>query len=303
MTGLVDGGVLLLDKPVGWTSNAALGRARRLLGGVKAGHTGTLDPFASGLLPVTVGEAGKFSRYLLDADKRYEAHLKLGFISSTGDPEGAITATGGSVPSSRTVLDQVLLGFMGDLDQIPPMHSALKQQGVPLYELARKGLEVPRAPRRICIHTLDVLAWSGGDELVIDVRCSKGTYIRVLAEDIGRALGCGAYLTELRRTEVGPMNISQAIELSDFEQLQPGERTLRLLPPATLLAALPRIEIDGKTARDLLSGKHPGFVGNATGELQAWAVEGIFIGVVRASGDGPTKRLAPVRMMSPSVLP
>jgi tRNA pseudouridine55 synthase len=302
MTGSVDG-LLLLDKPVGWTSNAALGRARRLLGGVKAGHTGTLDPFASGLLPVTVGEAGKFSRYLLDSNKRYEARLKLGYASTTGDPEGICSATGGPLPTSRAVIERVLDGFRGEQDQIPPMHSALKQQGVPLYELARKGLEVPRPPRRICIHSLVMLAWSGGDEVVIDVCCSKGTYIRVLAEDIGRSLGCGAYLTGLRRTEVGLLNIGQAIELAELEQLPPEERLHRLLPPATLLAALPRIDIDLKTARELLNGKHPDFTGDAAGEAQVWAAGSIFVGVASVQSGGSAKRLTPVRMMSPSVLP
>lgn len=303
MTCAVPAGVFLLDKPVGWTSNAALGRARRLLGGVKAGHTGTLDPFASGLLPITVGEAGKFSRYLLDADKRYIATLKLGATSTTGDPEGDVASTGSALPPTRAEIDRVLESFVGDQEQVPPMHSALKQQGVPLYELARKGLEVPRAPRRICVHSLELLTWERPEELVVDVLCSKGTYVRVLAEDIGRALGCGAYLTALRRTAVGPFKIGQAIDLQRFEAIGPEARSAVLLPSADLLSELPRVELDRRAARDLLDGKHPLISGQAEGELQAWGPGDVFLGVARAVKVPPGRHLVPVRMMSPTVLP
>jgi tRNA pseudouridine55 synthase len=304
MTAPALSGVLLLDKPLGWTSNAALGRARRLLGGVKAGHTGTLDPFASGLLPITVGEAGKFSRYSLDADKRYEATLKLGAISTTGDPEGVVSATGKDLPGELPAVEGVLRAFLGEQDQIPPMHSALKQQGVPLYELARKGLEVARAPRRIHVHALNLLDWRERDTLKVDVHCSKGTYVRVLAEDIGRALGCGAYLTALRRTAAGTLHVSQAIDLKELEMLEPDQRPDRLLPASLLLTALPRVDLDGRSARDLLDGKHPAaadIVGE--GEVQAWGPGEVFLGVAKAVRGAAGKRLVPVRLMSPFVLP
>lgn len=299
----VVGGVLLLDKPVGWTSNAALGRVRRLLDGVKAGHTGTLDPFASGLLPITVGEAGKFSRYLLDADKRYEATLCLGAVSTTGDPEGSVTQTGLPLPANRHAIEQALRGFMGEQSQIPPMHSALKQQGVPLYELARKGLEVPRTPRQIHVHGLSLLEWTGECMLVLDVHCSKGTYVRVLAEDIGRALGCGAYLTALRRTGVGPFSIRQAVDLKGFECLTLAERRAQLRPPESLLSGMPRVDLDRQSARDLLNGKHPQVTGVSLGEVQAWGPDSVFLGVARVSQAGAGNYLIPARLMSPSVLP
>lgn len=303
MTSTVLAGVLLLDKPVGWTSNAALGRARRLLSGAKAGHTGTLDPFASGLLPITVGEAGKFSRYLLDADKRYVATLRLGATSTTGDPEGEVTLTGAPLPATQAEIERVLKSFLGDQEQIPPMHSALKQQGVPLYQLARKGLEVPRAPRRIRVHSLGLQSWNSADELVLEVLCSKGTYVRVLAEDVGRSLGCGAYLTALRRTAVGPLTIEQAIDLKELEAIEAGARSGRLLPCADLLASLPRIQLESRAARDLLDGKHPLFFGQAKGELQVWGPGNVFLGVARALEDLNGARLVPVRLMSPTVLP
>ncbi|MBL8518239.1 MAG: tRNA pseudouridine(55) synthase TruB [Betaproteobacteria bacterium] len=304
MTGAFPGGVLLLDKPIGWTSNAALGRARRLLGGVKAGHTGTLDPFASGLLPITVGEAGKFSRYSLEADKRYEATLKLGQTSTTGDPEGEVSATGATLPSDPAKVERVLHSFLGEQDQVPPMHSALKQQGVPLYELARKGLEVPRMPRRIQIHAIQLLDWSERDTLRVDVRCSKGTYVRVLAEDIGHALGCGAYLTALRRTAVGVLSIGQAIDLEGFDRVAAEQRLHRLLPASVMLSNLPRVDLDSRAARDLLDGKHPEVMDvNAVGEVQAWGPHEVFLGVAKVARGMAGTRLVPVRLMSSFVLP
>lgn len=303
MTGPIAGGVLLLDKPVGWTSNAALGRARRLLGRAKAGHTGTLDPFASGLLPITVGEAGKFSRYLLDSDKRYVATLCLGATSTTGDPEGAVSPTGRPLPSHREQIENVLKSFLGEQYQTPPMHSALKQQGIPLYELARKGIEVPREPRRIQVRTLELQDWQGSAELAVAVHCSKGTYVRVLAEDIGKVLGCGAYLTALRRTAVGPFDVGQAIDLKDFEAMGEPERWQRLLPCATLVAGLPRVELDACAARDLLDGKHPRYSGEAVEEVQAWGPGPVFLGVASVKDTETGRHLKPVRLMSPSALP
>lgn len=303
MTGLPLGGVLLLDKPVGWTSNAALGRSRRLLGGAKAGHTGTLDPFASGLLPITVGEAGKFSRYLLDADKRYLATVKLGEVSTTGDPEGSISFSGPVPELDDLRISAVLSGFLGEQDQTPPMHSALKQQGVPLYKLARQGIEVPRQPRRISIHDLSLVSWDSRDIMTIDVLCSKGTYIRVLAEDIGRALGCGAYLIGLRRTAVGPFRIDQAVDLNTLEELEPSVRASRLLHAGLLLGGLHRVDLDAKTARELLDGKQPLCESSVEGEVQAWGPNSVLLGVATAVRSSQGTRLVPQRMMSPGVLP
>src|SRR5574343_735181 len=194
-------GVLLLDKPLGMTSNDALQKARRLFSAAKGGHTGTLDPLATGLLPLCFGEATKFSADLLDADKTYEAVLKLGVTTDSGDAEGSVVATA-EVNVDATQIADVLRQFTGDIQQIPPMHSALKRDGRPLYELARQGIEVEREARAVTIHRIDLLAFAG-DRLQIRVACSKGTYIRVLAADIGQALGCGAHLAGLRRSGVG----------------------------------------------------------------------------------------------------
>ena len=188
-------GVLLLDKPVGVTSNRALQMARRLMNAQKAGHTGTLDPLASGLLPVMLGEATKFSADLLDADKSYRATVQLGVTTTTGDAEGEVMERR-PVALEPGAIDEVLARFAGAIEQVPPMHSALKRDGRPLYELARAGVEVERAPRSVRIHGLRLVEQSG-DTLVVDVDCSKGTYVRVLAEDIGKALGCGAHLAAL----------------------------------------------------------------------------------------------------------
>jgi len=190
--------VLLLDKPLGLSSNDALQKAKRLFRAEKAGHTGTLDPLATGLLPLCFGAATKFSQVSLDADKAYRATLKLGQTTSTGDAEGEITKER-PVEVHRAALEDACAQLVGEIEQIPPMHSALKRDGRALYEYARDGIEVERAPRRVRIHDIAIVDWHS-DVLVIDVRCSKGTYIRTLAEDIGSALGCGAYLAALRRT-------------------------------------------------------------------------------------------------------
>lgn len=296
-------GVLLLDKPVGWTSNAALGRARRLLGGVKAGHTGTLDPFASGLLPITVGEAGKFSRYVLDSDKRYLATLRLGHVSTTGDPEGEVTVTGVSNALTLSKIEGVLASFLGEQRQIPPMHSALKQNGVPLYRLARQGVEVERPARNIRIHAIRLESWDGSEALIVDVHCSKGTYVRVLAQDIGRELGVGAYLTGLHRIGAGAFGISEAISLAALEEEVPETRLSHLRPASCLVSGLPRVTLDRTDARALLDGKHPETTLTGHGEVQAWGPNDTFLGVAALNTDRGGARLIPVRLMSPNVLP
>lgn len=235
-------GVLLLNKPGGMTSNLALQKARRLLNAVKAGHTGTLDPMATGLLPLTFGEATKYSADLLEADKAYRAVLRLGVTTSTGDAEGEVTGKA-AVEATDEAIDVALSQFRGTIEQVPPMHSALKREGRPLYELARAGIEVERAPRQVLIRSLRRVE-RAGDSLTIDVECSKGTYVRVLAEDIGRALACGAHLTGLCRTRVGPLSLDDASTLAALEAMSPAERRKCLRPVDSLLGSLPRIELD-----------------------------------------------------------
>ncbi len=196
-------GILLLDKPLGLTSNDALQRIKRYYRAAKAGHTGSLDPLATGLLPCCLGDSTKFSAFLLDADKRYRVRVKLGVTTTTADAEGEVVETLPVEGISEERVRKVLLQFMGAIDQLPPMYSAVKHQGQRLYKLARQGIEVERQPRQIQIHALDLLACDP-PEIELDVHCSKGTYVRTLAEDIGRELGCGGHVSALRRTGVGP---------------------------------------------------------------------------------------------------
>lgn len=239
-------GVLLLDKPIGLSSNDALQKARRLFSAAKGGHTGTLDPLATGLLPLCFGEATKFSADLLDADKTYEAVLKLGVTTDSGDAEGAITATAAVNVSAEDVL-KALPRFTGNIQQIPPMHSALKRDGRPLYELARQGIEVEREPRAVTIHALEVLAFAG-DSLTLRVACSKGTYIRVLAADLGAVLGCGAHLAALRRTVVGDLSLQGSVTLAELAALDESERLAYLQPVDALLHTLPVLSVEGEAA-------------------------------------------------------
>ncbi|MDR1647284.1 MAG: tRNA pseudouridine(55) synthase TruB [Zoogloeaceae bacterium] len=245
-------GVLLLDKPEGMSSNAALQRARRLFSAEKAGHTGTLDPFATGLLPLCFGEATKFSADLLAADKTYEAEALLGITTDTGDSEGAITATQ-TVMATAADVAAVLPRFTGDIQQIPPMYSALKREGQPLYKLARAGKMVEREARVITIHALELLAFAL-PRLRFRVRCSKGTYIRALAEDLGKALGCGAHLVALRRTGVGDLTLETARSLSELEHLPEAERPQRLAPVDHLIASLPAVVLGTSAAQRFCHG-------------------------------------------------
>ena len=245
-------GVLLLDKPGGITSNFALQRARRALNAAKAGHAGTLDPLATGLLPVLLGEATKFSADLLDADKSYRARIRLGVTTTTADAEGAIVAER-PVALSRAAVDAVLPRFRGAIAQVPPMHSALKREGKALYTYARAGVEVERVPREVTITRLDVLSLNGAD-LTIDLDCSKGTYVRVLAEDLGQALGCGAHLADLRRTRVGRMTLDRGVALDAFEAMAPEARCAMLLPVDALLQDLGRIDLGAPQAQRFAHG-------------------------------------------------
>lgn len=210
-------GIVLLDKPLGITSNKALQIVKRLFTAAKAGHTGSLDPLATGLLPLCLGEATKVSGFLLDADKRYLATIKLGVRTSSADAEGDVIETRVVENYTEQQIKSAVECFIGDIEQVPPMHSALKVDGQPLYKLAHQGKEIERQPRPVHIFSIDILRFEG-DELDIDVRCSKGTYIRTLAEDIGNELGCGAHLSALRRTESGPFNLNDSVTLEELQQ-------------------------------------------------------------------------------------
>lgn len=246
-------GVLLLDKPQGITSNAALQGARRLLNAAKGGHTGTLDPMASGLLPLTFGEATKFSQMLLDADKCYEAVVQLGVETDSGDADGAVLATH-PVAVGQAQLEAVLERFRGEIEQVPPMYSALKRDGKPLYEYARAGIEIEREARKVTIHALELLDFSG-DQFTLRVSCSKGTYVRSLAMDIGAALGCGAHLCGLRRTRIGVFELDAAVTLAALEACDFEARASMLAPVDALLAVYGRIVLDAEQAQGLLQGR------------------------------------------------
>ncbi len=244
---------MLLDKPGGLSSNAALQSVRRLYSAAKAGHTGTLDPLASGLLPLCFGEATKFSVDLLDADKTYEAEVQFGVTTDTGDAEGEVVERR-PVSVDRSGLETVLARFRGRQQQVPPMFSALKHHGQPLYALARQGIVVDRQPREITIHELVLLDLSG-DRCRLRVTCSKGTYIRTLAEDIGNALNCGAHLTALRRIAVGSLCVTSAVTL-EYLTAQPEEdRAKHLLSLDTLLQSLPAVHLDEADGLRFLHGK------------------------------------------------
>ena len=284
-------GVLLLDKAQGMTSNDALQKARRLFSAAKGGHTGTLDPMATGLLPLCFGEATKFSADLLDADKTYEAVLKLGVTTDSGDAEGLVVATA-AVDVEKEQIFELLPRFTGKIQQIPPMHSALKRDGRPLYELARKGIEVEREPREVCIHTIECLDFTG-DTVTLRVACSKGTYIRVLASDIGQALGCGAHLVALRRTAVGSLSIGDAVTLAELEALDEPKRPSRLQPVDALLQTLPAVHLDEAGAERFRHGNPVPLTSGLIGKIRVYAAD-CLIGV---GEPGPGRLLWPKRLV------
>ncbi len=271
-------GVLLVDKPAGITSTRALALAKRALGSRKAGHTGTLDPFATGLLPLVFGEATKFSRFLIDADKTYLATLCLGATSTTGDTEGKILEGNPATVDIEEIV-AVSKELVGRSTQIPPMHSAIRVQGQRLYDLARQGVEVPRAPRDVRIDFLDIVSFFG-EKLIISVKCSKGTYVRVLAQDIGKKLGCGAYLTELRRTETGGFLVSDAASLPELEAMGPDAARGRLLPAEVLVKSLPRTDLEEREAWAIRNGQvMPADPGWTAGDRALFGPGGKFLGV------------------------
>ncbi|WP_019140392.1 tRNA pseudouridine(55) synthase TruB [Noviherbaspirillum massiliense] len=246
-------GVLLLDKAAGRSSNDALIQAKRLLNAQKAGHTGTLDPFATGLLPLCFGEATKFAQDLLDADKTYETVVHLGATTTTGDTEGDVLART-EVDIGREQIEAVLAQFRGEIAQLPPMYSALKRDGKPLYEYARAGVVLEREARQVHIHALELLAYDAPC-LTLRVICSKGTYIRVLGEDIGKALGCGAHLQHLRRTGVGNLNIAQAVTLDHLAAMTDAERIQALQPVDALLSSFPAVNLPESLAKRFMHGQ------------------------------------------------
>lgn len=272
--------VLLLDKDGGLSSNAAVQIARRLANAQKAGHTGTLDPMATGLLPVCFGDATKFSADLLNAEKGYEARVKLGVTTNTGDADGEVTGTAPTEGITLDMIREAALSFLGEIEQIPPMYSALKKDGVCLYHIARKGGTVEREPRRVRILEIEVSDFDGAS-FTMKTLVSKGTYIRVLAEDIGRKLGCGAHLTALRRTRVGHLTLEGALTLENLRALATPEAVRAKLSPAdTLITKLPRVDLSaedearfllgqrlalglGALARVRVYGPHTGLLGTA----------------------------------------
>ncbi|MES2992909.1 MAG: tRNA pseudouridine(55) synthase TruB [Pseudomonadota bacterium] len=245
-------GVLLLDKPLGLSSNDALQKAKRLYRAEKAGHTGTLDPLATGLLPLCFGAATKFSQVSLDADKRYLATLKLGVTTTTADAEGDVIEAR-EVNVTRTQLQAACERFTGPIQQVPPMHSALKRDGKALYEYARAGIEVEREARAVTIHAMDIISGEG-DTWTLDVHCSKGTYIRTLAEDIGAALGCGAHLSALRRTGSGALTLDGALTLERLAAMSEEERDAALMDADALLADWPVVRLGTEDAGRFLTG-------------------------------------------------
>ncbi len=297
--GLSVNGVLLLDKPTGITSNAALQTVKRLFNANKAGHTGSLDPLASGMLPICLGEATKISGFLLSADKEYRTTCKLGVTTDSGDAEGEIRKTRPLGELTNAQVQEVLESFLGQSQQIPPMHSAIKRGGQPLYKLAHQGIEVEREPRDITIHSLKLLRLES-DELELDVRCTKGTYIRVLAEDIGEALGCGAHVAALRRTGVGALDGHALHTLESLQTIveQSGIHALDelLLPMESTLPDWPEVRLPEDASFYLCQGQAV-FVPQLKdrGWVRLYASDKRFLGLGTVLDDG---RVAPKRLLS-----
>lgn len=287
-------GVLLLDKPLGISSNQALQKAKWLYQAAKAGHTGSLDPLASGLLPVCFGEATKFSHFLLDADKSYRALIRLGITTTTGDAEGEVTSQA-EADMSAVEVARVLEQFTGEIKQIPPMHSALKHHGRPLYEYARSGVEITREARPVTIYSIELCGLENGVAEII-VACSKGTYIRSLAEDIGKLLGCGAHLAGLRRIATGHFKQERAITLEQLENMSLAERDEYLLPTDAAIDNLPKVVLDEDRAFYLMRGQEvwkPGL--NLEGLFRIYTESGKFLGVGEQTSSG---KIAPRRLVA-----
>ncbi len=290
-------GILLLDKPLGSSSASAVARAKRLLGARKAGHTGSLDPLASGMLPICFGEATKFGAQLLDADKTYRVTVRLGERTPSADRESEVCERRELAPYTRDALAAALAGFPRAYAQVPPMHSALKQDGKPLYEYARAGIERERAARDIVIHDMRLLDWSAPD-LSFDVRCSKGTYIRVLAEDLALRLGTIGHLAALRRLEVAPFGSEALWSFADLEAMEPARRYATLLPVDAALSGWRRLELSPDGVIALRQGQPvpiPDGDGCLPGTVRIYAAGLGFLGLGQIEATG---RLLPVRLIA-----
>jgi tRNA pseudouridine55 synthase len=286
-------GILLLDKRLGVSSNQALQEVKRLLNAAKAGHTGSLDPLATGLLPLCFGEATKVSGMMLDDDKRYRVAIRLGVLTDTGDAEGAVLETRPVPEITKAMLDACLQRFTGGIDQVPPMYSALKLNGKKLYELAREGKTVERKARRITIYELKQLDFAG-DRLVLEVFCSKGTYIRSLAEDIGAHFGCGGTVTELRRLQAGVFHITEAFTIEQLKAMDEQEREALLLRVDAPLLALPSVELKETDAGRIRNGQAVSADLAPSGQVRLYHA-GAFLGLGEMRLDG---KLAPCRLFN-----
>lgn len=292
-------GILLLDKPIDMTSNGALQRVKRLFNAKKAGHTGSLDPIATGMLPICFGEATKFSQFLLESDKSYCVVAKLGVQTTTGDREGEVIATQPVIGITASRIEDVMKTFLGDIEQIPPMFSALKHQGRPLYELARKGIEIERKPRSVKIFSSTLAAFNQ-DQFTFRVHCSKGTYVRTLVEDIGRELGCGAHVTELRRLAVSPysdaiMYTLPALE-AIFQRAGFDGLSAALLPVETAVQLFPAVKLSSSAAFYLRMGQpvRATFPINSS-LVRLLSEDAKFLGIGEVMDDG---RVKPHRLLS-----
>ncbi len=277
-------GVLMLDKAPGASSNAALQQAKRMYQAAKAGHAGTLDPLATGLLPVLFGEATKFSSDLLQADKTYAAEIRLGVSTTTADAEGELIAAR-AVNVTPDQLAAALLNFRGSILQIPPLYSALKHAGKPLYAYARAGIEIKRAPRLVTIHALDLL-WFEGERLALSVTCGKGTYIRSIAHDLGEMLGCGAHLAALRRTALARFGLDCAHTLESLEAMPAAARDTCLLPVDALLLNLPEARLTPAQQVRFVQGQGVPWDGPPQARVRVYGAGGALLGVGEASADG-----------------
>ncbi|HLA36729.1 MAG TPA: tRNA pseudouridine(55) synthase TruB [Rhodocyclaceae bacterium] len=288
-------GVLLLDKPLGISSNQALQKVRRLYNADKGGHTGTLDPLATGLLPICLGEATKFSGDWLNADKRYRATVRLGVTTVTADAEGEVLQRR-AVDTTPSAIEHALAAFTGEIEQIPPMYSALKRDGKPYYEYAREGIELERTPRRVHIHSLALVEILGVDSFIFDVACSKGTYVRTLAADIGEHLGCGAHLSALRRTGLGRLDVADSHTFAALDTLTHDELDRKLHAPDYLLLELPAVELDPVNAVRISFGQAVPWSG-ARGRIRVYDRDKNFLGVCLGGDEGI---LQPQRLIAQS---
>lgn len=292
-------GILLLDKPTNMTSNGALQRVKRLFNAKKAGHTGSLDPIATGMLPICFGEATKFSQFLLNSDKSYHVIAKLGVQTTTGDTEGEVIATQTVSGVTTELVQQVMAKFIGEIQQVPPMFSALKHQGKPLYELARQGIEIERAPRSVTIFSLELESLIE-DQLIFRVHCSKGTYVRTLVEDLARELGYGAHVTGLRRLTVTPYNNIPMYTWPELEAMlaEKGPSSLLecLLPIETAVQVFPAVKLSMSAAFYIRTGQpvRAPFEINST-LVRLFSEDGKFLGVGEVMPDG---RVQPHRLLS-----